>query len=236
MPSDPSNVTPAGPLGDGAEPHAATAALLRALHEIFGAEPRPGAHLAAEALRAAIDAPLPPNLAQPRQMPQALRAVLAARGPDAEAGCHAPSPGSPAAKAATATDGLAALPWEIWDPWRASGIARPEPGPLPFAIAVLVGPGAPYPSQTAVVGLFAQAPGAYYPPHAHAAEETYAILRGTALWSLDGSPETPQPPGSLIFHPSQGVHATRTIDAPLLAAWRWSGDLSPGTYRLLTDA
>jgi len=76
---------------------------------------------------------------------------------------------------------------------------------------------------------------AFYPPHAHAAEETYAMLAGNADWQIDLADWQHFEPGDLIHHPSEAPHATRTSALPILAAWRWSGDISTASYRMVTE-
>lgn len=201
---------------------AACAALLGHLIAIFEAERRPGAEDAVAALaRWAAD----PSICRPpeRRAPApALDALLA------EA---APPGGNPATDPAAAVAAARPLlPWALWDPAAPMG---PPPARAPFALALLVGRGLPVEDDRAAIGLFAQAPAARYPPHAHAAAETYAVLAGTAAWSCDGRPETLAPPGQLVHHAPHAVHAVRTLGTPLLAAWRWSGAIAPESYRLV---
>lgn len=102
-----------------------------------------------------------------------------------------------------------------------------------FAVARLVGPGALIESESVLAGLFVQRSGAFYPAHAHSAEETYAMLAGTAEWQVDFGAFERRGAGDLIHHPSYAPHATRTGALPILAAWRWSGDVRPDTYRMV---
>ncbi len=104
-----------------------------------------------------------------------------------------------------------------------------------FAVATLVGPGALVDHADVRGGLFVQRSNAFYPPHAHAAEETYAMLAGNADWQIDLADWQHFEPGDLIHHPSEAPHATRTSALPILAAWRWSGDISTASYRMVTE-
>ena len=122
-------------------------------------------------------------------------------------------------------------------PWSRTGILDEqisEEVSSVFAVATLVGPGAIIDREEIRGGLYVQRSGAFYPPHAHDAEETYAMLAGTADWQMDFGDWHRADPGDLIHHPSESPHATRTSALPILAAWRWSGDVSPATYRMVS--
>lgn len=82
------------------------------------------------------------------------------------------------------------------------------------------------------LGLFLQMPDLCYPGHAHAANELYLVLSGTAEWQTNGSEPTPQPPGSFIHHPSGHWHAMNTRSEPLLAIWAWTGDIGFDSYSM----
>jgi dimethylpropiothetin dethiomethylase len=79
------------------------------------------------------------------------------------------------------------------------------------------------------LGLYLQAPGIFYPAHAHDAEEFFLVLGGTADWQKDDGEWQPQPPGSFIHHQPSQHHATTTVGEPLLAIWGWTGDID-GDY------
>ena len=87
--------------------------------------------------------------------------------------------------------------------------------------AELVGPEAPYRSDSVCLGLTLIASDTHYPAHHHPANELYYVITGTATWILDGVPHL-YPPGSLILHPSQSVHAMRTGAETLLVLYTWS--------------
>jgi quercetin dioxygenase-like cupin family protein len=81
------------------------------------------------------------------------------------------------------------------------------------------------------VGLTLIAPHVVYPAHFHPAVELYLVVSGNALWQSGTDAPALRPPGSLILHPSNVVHAMTTFDEPLLAVWAWRGDLaSPSVY------
>ncbi|MDR1423287.1 MAG: cupin domain-containing protein [Azoarcus sp.] len=111
-------------------------------------------------------------------------------------------------------------------PWRFSYEPRedaPDIGER-MAWAELVGPIAPFHSHKVCLGLTAIGPDLLYPTHRHPAVETYLVLSGTAAWTAAGVTRD-QPPGTLILHPSNIVHAMRTTAAPLLAAYAWTGEV-----------
>ena len=80
------------------------------------------------------------------------------------------------------------------------------------------------------VGLFMQGPGLDYPTRHHAAEETFYIISGTAEWRVDGGTPKLRPPGDYVHHASGAPHSSSTRAEPLLAAWRWTGDVSHESY------
>lgn len=188
--------------------------LLLALADVYAGEDRDGARALVAILRenaATVD--------PPRCTPYRLDAVILAA---TEGATH------PVAKAARAAHSLL--------PWSATGILDehiPTQVSDLFAVAALVGQGAMIHSDTCKAGLFVQCSGAFYPPHAHTAEETYVMLAGEADWQVDFGPWQSHRPGDMIHHPSEAAHATRTGALPILAAWRWSGDIRTETYRMI---
>lgn len=82
------------------------------------------------------------------------------------------------------------------------------------------------------VGLLLMMPESSYPEHAHAAEELYLVLSGTAQWQGRNGEQSALPPGSFIHHPSGQRHAMRTGGDALLAVWGWTGDIGFESYRI----
>lgn len=189
-------------------------ALLEALAEIYAAEGRPGGDVAAAALRAARGRPFAPP-----------GAPLAIAGEIARA--LALSPAHEVIDAVRAAADL--LPW--YYPGLADGRIRPDVS-LATASVELVGPNGMIPAEGVRVGLFVQGPRHEYPTRTHAAEETFFIIAGTALWQAGDAPPAPHPPGSYVFHASNLPHASVTRDEPVLAAWRWTGEVGRESYRL----
>ena len=188
--------------------------LLRALADITALEPRPEAQATARALRNAAEIDMS---AQPGS---ALSAgiLLTAALP----GAH------PTARLIRDAN--------RWLPWTDSPIASLQPTDLRAikSVATLLGPDAPIQSDTLLFGLFYQAPGAYYPLHAHNAAETYTLLSGAAHWKA-GNRRLDLTPGEAIHHPPNLPHAMRAGADGFLAIWRWSGDIGFDSYRMLAD-
>jgi hypothetical protein len=82
-------------------------------------------------------------------------------------------------------------------------------------------------SDAIACGVLLLGPDTEYPAHSHEAEELYLPLAGHALWRAGPSDWRLREPGTWIHHPSWTIHAMRTADEPLLAAYVWrAGDLS----------
>jgi quercetin dioxygenase-like cupin family protein len=111
-----------------------------------------------------------------------------------------------------------ALPWRYSYPPRQDA---PELG-RNIAFAEIIGPEAPFQSDSVCLGLTLIGPETVYPPHRHPAIELYYVVGGTATWTLNGIAHD-NPPGTYILHPSQGIHAMQTHAEPLLAVYTWSG-------------
>ena len=94
-----------------------------------------------------------------------------------------------------------------------------------FAIATVIGEGAPLPSDKVYAGFSLQAPDTYYPPHAHHAEESYFIIGGDGDWKVGTKPWFAVKPGDSIYHESGARHAMQTNEQPLLTVWLWTSHL-----------
>jgi quercetin dioxygenase-like cupin family protein len=188
--------------------------LLLALADLTIAENRPEAQATAAALR------LGTGIEFPLQPPSSLSTGI----------LHASALGDAHPSARMVRDA------HSWLPWADSPAASLQPTALRAikSIATLLGPGAPIPSASLLFGLFYQAPGSYYPLHAHEAAETYTLLSGTAHWQA-GDRRLTLTAGEAIHHPPTLPHAMRAGPDGFLAMWRWSGDISFDTYRMLPD-
>lgn len=120
------------------------------------------------------------------------------------------------------------LKWE-------SAPKSPEQGAFAnrHAYTTLVGPGCRIPSSRLMVGLFIVDPDTYYPPHAHAAEELYLPLSGSALYSTGDNPPTLREPGTFLRHKPWETHTMWTGGAPTLILWVWMGEIN-GPYKMVS--
>jgi hypothetical protein len=87
----------------------------------------------------------------------------------------------------------------------------------------LIGLRGPVASDRIACGFLLLGPDIEYPPHAHAAEEIYVPLAGTADWLRGDEGWRQRSPGAPIHHPSWIPHAMRTAGQPLLALYLWRG-------------
>jgi len=118
------------------------------------------------------------------------------------------------------------LPWTAGDLPKSSAIVDR------FTFIEIAGPDGLGGSDAMRFGLYLQAPMTDYPPHDHEAEEFYYVLSGDAQWQKNDGPFATMLPGTMIHHLPHDRHAMRTLDAPLLAMWIWTGDIDMATYRL----
>jgi mannose-6-phosphate isomerase-like protein (cupin superfamily) len=88
--------------------------------------------------------------------------------------------------------------------------------------AEIIGPAAPFRSESICLGFTLIDPETLYPAHAHPAVELYYVVAGNAQWTAAGVTHT-NPPGAFILHPSEVVHSMKTGGEPLLALYTWSG-------------
>jgi mannose-6-phosphate isomerase-like protein (cupin superfamily) len=189
-------------------------ALLLAVAGLTGSEPRPEAQATAAALRAAAGTDFPPQSAT------------------------ALAPGIQRASALASAHPVARLIRDAQPllPWSDSPAASLQPTALRAikSIVTLIGPDAPIPCPDLLFGFFYQEPDSYYPLHAHEAAETYTLLAGAAHWQA-GDRRLTLTSGEAIHHPPNLPHAMRAGPDGFLAMWRWSGDISFDTYRMLPD-
>jgi mannose-6-phosphate isomerase-like protein (cupin superfamily) len=110
------------------------------------------------------------------------------------------------------------LPWHYNYPLHKN---LPELG-QDIAFAEIIGPEAPFRSDSVCLGLTLIGKEILYPAHYHPAIELYYVVTGTATWTLNGISHN-SPPGTYILHPSMSIHAMETREEPLLAIYTWSG-------------
>ncbi len=111
------------------------------------------------------------------------------------------------------------------------GRIRPDIS-LKMLTAQLVGPDGMFFHPTVSMGLFVQAAGLDYVTRKHMAEETFIMLGGVGWWSTHDGPGEERRSGAVIHHPSMIPHASVTRDHPLIATWRWTGDIAWEGYHL----
>lgn len=190
------------------------ARMLHALRKVFSGENRPGGDETARALNEVaanpFDLPPPHSLDITDVAKDALR-----------------SGGHEAAPTILAS-------WPLID-WHHSGLddgrIRPEIAHS-MATTELIGPNGMIFHPTVRVGLFMQITGLDYVTRTHPAEETFVMLEGTGYWTCNGSTPKHQTTGAYIHHPSNAPHTSETKDDPLIAAWRWTGDIAYEGYEL----
>ena len=114
--------------------------------------------------------------------------------------------------------------------WRRSSKSR-EDGPdialllNKLAVTTVIGEGGLLPTDKVYAGFSLQGPDAYYPPHAHLAEESYWIIGGDGDWKVDTRPWFGVTAGNSIYHESGARHAMQTNEQPLLTVWLWTSHL-----------
>ena len=114
--------------------------------------------------------------------------------------------------------------------WRTRAF-KPEDGPEIKAFAsnysatTVIGNGGLLPSDKVSAGFSLQGCNAFYPPHAHVAEESYWTIGGEGEWKVDDDPWFAVESGSSIYHKSGALHAMRTGDKPMLSVWLWTSHL-----------
>lgn len=133
----------------------------------------------------------------------------------------------------TAPDLAAALrPIAAGLPWRCGYAPRLDAPGLERGLrwAELIGPAAPWVSDSVSLGVLLMGPGLFYPPHRHPAVEVYKLLAGEAKWTV-GSVSRRLGPGEAVLHRSGEAHAMRTGPLPFLAIYMWTGDVrTPSTW------
>ena len=74
------------------------------------------------------------------------------------------------------------------------------------------------------LGLLMLGPHRHYKDHFHPAPELYWLLTGPSEWKRGAGGFETREAGTTIWHPPLRIHATKTIDQPLLAVWAWTCD------------
>ena len=93
-----------------------------------------------------------------------------------------------------------------------------------YAWCDLIGPQGFFPGDDFIMGLLMLGPHQHYKDHFHPAPELYWPLTLPSLWRKADSAFVPRQQGEIIWHPANVVHATKTLEKPLLAFWVWTRD------------
>lgn len=168
------------------------------------------ARLAAQDLsEAAFAAPEPARIAACRLLPETVGLTL----------------GVDSAVAAAIADVEDALAWRQTAGY--SDAAMGQPGFMEgYGHAELVGPTGGFPGDDFRLGLLILGPDRHYRDHYHPAPELYWTLTGPTLWKRGAGGFVERAAGDTVWHEPLIVHATRTLDTPLLAVWAWTRDVS----------
>ena len=94
-----------------------------------------------------------------------------------------------------------------------------------YTSCCIIGEGGLLSSDKVSAGFSLQGRDAYYPPHAHTAEESYWIIGGEGDWKVDTNPWFAVKPGDAVYHKSGARHAMQTNEQPMLSIWLWTSYL-----------
>lgn len=187
---------------------------LNAIADVYAVEDRDAARETAHQLRSGIGGAFGTD-PQPCSLDAEIRACLAGSS-------------LPVARAILAAQGQI-----LWGVNPVASLMTQEAAAM-AAVCTLLDPEGPIVSPDFRLGLLYVRPASYYPLHDHDADETYALIAGSALWTA-GDDRRWRHAGEVIHHPSRMPHAFRTGDTGFVALWRWSGDINTHSYRFLPD-
>jgi hypothetical protein len=95
-----------------------------------------------------------------------------------------------------------------------------------YAWAELIGPTGVFPGDDFTLGLLLLGPERHYIDHYHPAPELYLPLVGNSHWKKGENDFVQRQAGEVIWHPSMIIHATKTFETPLIAAYCWTRDVA----------
>ncbi len=98
----------------------------------------------------------------------------------------------------------------------------------------IIGPEGFFRGDDFLLGLLMLGPDRHYRDHHHPAPELYSPLTSHSWWKQGQCQFEEKPPGSIIWHEPNELHATRTGDRPLLALWSWTRDTATGARLVAT--
>ena len=90
----------------------------------------------------------------------------------------------------------------------------------------IIGPRGFFKGDDFLLGLLMLGPNRHYLDHHHPAPELYWPLTGGTLWRKGNSDLIERAAGTPIWHPAHVIHATKTLDTPLLTFWSWTRETS----------
>jgi hypothetical protein len=95
-----------------------------------------------------------------------------------------------------------------------------------YAWAELIGPDGVFAGDDFTFGFLLLGPGRHYIDHYHPAPELYLPLTAGSHWKKGDSAFLERRAGEAIWHPSMVIHATKTFEKPLIAAYCWTRDVA----------
>jgi hypothetical protein len=93
----------------------------------------------------------------------------------------------------------------------------------------IVGPNGFFPGNDFLLGFLVLGPNLHYKDHYHPAPELYWPLTGPSEWKRGAGGYESRQAGETIWHRPFIVHATATLETPLLALWCWTGETATPT-------
>ncbi len=84
-------------------------------------------------------------------------------------------------------------------------------------------------------GLLLLGPDTHYPAHSHPADEQYTVLTPGSTFEVGRETYADLCAGTIIEIPSETVHAMWTHEHPLLALYRWTGEITQPARLLVGD-
>lgn len=130
----------------------------------------------------------------------------------------------------------AALPYLVWTDAGGAIAGLKSDWASEMLVNELLGPTGQFYHPSVRVGLYVQKAGFHYGLRTHPAEETYILLGGHSAWATGGDHPSVRRTGEIIHHPSMIAHQTLTTRHPLIAVWRWSGDIAFEGYAAVETA
>jgi hypothetical protein len=102
-----------------------------------------------------------------------------------------------------------------------------------MAACEIIGPTGQIRHDTFHAGWLFQAAGLTYPSHSHAAKETSLPPSGPSDWQVDDDEWHQYISGDFIHYLTFHPHTTRIGTTPLLAVWRWAGNIDTASYDMV---